>query len=356
MEVPLEAHLIEETVAVSSAEEATQTARFCFRPPTPEYVPAKTGVDAATQIEAEDGLFVFDVEVEPILEVLVSKTLEQGLQEVREEAEIEGLLARKAELNDANAREKERVLMMERKEAARWAAKEERRLAERARVAREAVVSAKVSARAAAAAMIAGAGRGGGEGMAAFLLDKCEVLGHFTDPVRLMVTGEFLPWLLPQAAEAAGRVEAGRQACAGMLQAAVDLAATRRREAAARAEAARAQREAFEAECARKEALAGVINIYIRRPDADPDADPDNPEEQQRVGPIEVMGGDTIADVEAKIAQWLEQEAPEFNVAAVGGAAGILGLAYNGKTYSDPAEMTAVNVVDARACGAHSQF
>ena len=36
----------------------------------------KTGVDAATQVE--DGeLFDFDAEVEPILEVLVGKTLEQ---------------------------------------------------------------------------------------------------------------------------------------------------------------------------------------------------------------------------------------------------------------------------------------
>ena len=47
----------------------------------------KIGVDVETQIESGD-LFDFDFEVEPILEVLVGKTLEQGLMEVMEEEEL----------------------------------------------------------------------------------------------------------------------------------------------------------------------------------------------------------------------------------------------------------------------------
>merc|ERR1719424_315644 len=53
-------------------------------------MPAKIGKDAGTQIE--DGeLFNFDVEVEPILEVLVGKTLERGMMECCEEEELSAM-------------------------------------------------------------------------------------------------------------------------------------------------------------------------------------------------------------------------------------------------------------------------
>jgi len=66
---------------VPEADSATQTDAFLNRPPTPRFVPPKSGTDAATQIENGE-LFDFDMEVEPLLEVLVGKTLEQvrGLQ------------------------------------------------------------------------------------------------------------------------------------------------------------------------------------------------------------------------------------------------------------------------------------
>ncbi len=54
-----------------------------------------TGVDAVTQIENGD-LFDFDLEVEPILEVLVGKVLEQGLMEVLEEEELAAMAAHQA--------------------------------------------------------------------------------------------------------------------------------------------------------------------------------------------------------------------------------------------------------------------
>ena len=47
----------------------------------------KTGVDQETQIYEGD-LFDFDSEVDPILEVLVGKTLEQSMMEVMEEEEL----------------------------------------------------------------------------------------------------------------------------------------------------------------------------------------------------------------------------------------------------------------------------
>jgi len=51
-------------------------------------VPKKTGIDKITQIEDHD-LFDYDVEVQPILNVLLNKTIEQSCLEVEEEHELE---------------------------------------------------------------------------------------------------------------------------------------------------------------------------------------------------------------------------------------------------------------------------
>ena len=54
MEVQTELYLEEITDRVEEAEAQTQTDAFLDRPPTPLFVPAKTGVDVATQIEEGD--------------------------------------------------------------------------------------------------------------------------------------------------------------------------------------------------------------------------------------------------------------------------------------------------------------
>lgn len=51
----------------------TQTDEFEERPQTPDFVPKKTGVDVSTQIKTSDDLFNFDLEVQPLLAVLVGK-------------------------------------------------------------------------------------------------------------------------------------------------------------------------------------------------------------------------------------------------------------------------------------------
>jgi len=51
-------------------------------------VPKKTGIDKITQIEDYD-LFNYDEEVQPILNVLLSKTIDQACLEVEEEFELE---------------------------------------------------------------------------------------------------------------------------------------------------------------------------------------------------------------------------------------------------------------------------
>merc|ERR1719335_1509449 len=87
MDVQTDSYLEELTERVTEFEAETQTDFLLDRPEEPLFMPAKIGVDMATQIE--DGeLFNFDVEVEPILEVLVGKTLERSMMETLEEEEL----------------------------------------------------------------------------------------------------------------------------------------------------------------------------------------------------------------------------------------------------------------------------
>lgn len=93
----------------------TQTDEFQERPDTPEYVPRKTGVDVETQVEDLTELFVFDLEVEPMLSVICAKTIEQAMFEVERESELINLQnecdrfeeARVAEQQWATAKEQE---------------------------------------------------------------------------------------------------------------------------------------------------------------------------------------------------------------------------------------------------------
>merc|ERR1719337_464321 len=92
MDIQTDSYLEELTERTVEFEAETQTDFLLDRPPSPLFMPAKIGVDIDTQIEDGD-LFDFDMEVEPVLEVLVGKTLEQSMMEVLEEEELESLRA-----------------------------------------------------------------------------------------------------------------------------------------------------------------------------------------------------------------------------------------------------------------------
>lgn len=76
---------------VLKATKDNQTDEFVPRPLSPDYIPAKIGVDIGTQVDDVSELFDFDKEVEPILEVIVRKTIEQSLFEVDSEEELSSL-------------------------------------------------------------------------------------------------------------------------------------------------------------------------------------------------------------------------------------------------------------------------
>lgn len=82
-------HLVEQVAPIAVSSVDTQTAQFEARPPSPEFVPMKTGIDMTTQLS--DEVFDFDIEVGPLLQVIVGKTMEQALLEVEGEAELRAL-------------------------------------------------------------------------------------------------------------------------------------------------------------------------------------------------------------------------------------------------------------------------
>jgi radial spoke head protein 3 len=90
----------------------TQTQAFLDRPPSPLFIPAKSGMDKDTQIEVGD-LFDFNTEVIPILEVLVGKTLEVAMFEVMEEEEIEALRKRQKDFEKVRNAEVAEVQRLE---------------------------------------------------------------------------------------------------------------------------------------------------------------------------------------------------------------------------------------------------
>ncbi|VVC95834.1 unnamed protein product [Leptidea sinapis] len=173
-------------------EVGVQTELFADRPATPVYVPAKTGADASTQIYPGD-LFDFDLEVQPILEVLVGKTVEQALAEVAQEEELATLREqqrRYRELRDAELAERQRLAAQEH----RLMEEKERRVAE-GRAARTAALEARQ--RVAAAALV--------QGYVAELLPAVLAglrdAGYLVRRLRAGVQEEFMPWLVQEVSE-----------------------------------------------------------------------------------------------------------------------------------------------------------
>lgn len=88
LEVQTELYLEELTDSIVEVDATCQTEeQLSESPSTPNFVPIKLGTDAATQID--DGeLFDFDMESQPVLEVLVGKTIQHSLIEVLQEEDV----------------------------------------------------------------------------------------------------------------------------------------------------------------------------------------------------------------------------------------------------------------------------
>ena len=89
-----------------------QTQDYIDIPQIPLFKPEKRGEDAGTQIEKGD-LFDFNVEVEPIINVLTFKTLEEARMEVLEEEEIKEIKRQMQDFEKVRNRELEIVQKLE---------------------------------------------------------------------------------------------------------------------------------------------------------------------------------------------------------------------------------------------------
>jgi hypothetical protein len=196
--VQTDAYLEEVSDKVPEHDVECQTDEFLDRPASPLFIPIKTGVDKETQI-MEGDLFDFELEVEPILDVLVGKTLEQSMMEVMEEEELAELRAHQEEFVQLRNAELAETQRMEEAERRKFEEKERRLKQERERLAREQVLKDKVAAAAFAKNYMSGIENS--------VLDRLSKMSYFYDPVEREVEENFMPWLGDLALEKLAKVQ-----------------------------------------------------------------------------------------------------------------------------------------------------
>ncbi|KAJ8602685.1 hypothetical protein CTAYLR_003758 [Chrysophaeum taylorii] len=195
------------------SEVETQTDAKLDKNQEPLFVPAKSGVDAQTEIPHGD-LFDFDVEVTPILEVLVGKTLRYAMIECLEEEELENMKIQQDEfeqMRDAELLEVQRLDA----EAARKFAEKRRRLEQaEERVRQQAELQEKIAARSFAKNYFAD--------LSEIVFDHLEDQGHFVDPVIQQVRDHVIPVLLDDVVADIDVHVTSRNCADALLHAAID--------------------------------------------------------------------------------------------------------------------------------------
>lgn len=187
MDVQTELYLEEIADRIIEIDMECQTDAFLDRPPTPLFIPAKTGKDVATQI-LEGELFDFDIEVKPMLEVLVGKTIEQALLEVMEEEELATLRASQYSYEELRNTELAEVQRLEEQERRHREEKERRKQQQWQIVSKQNETSQKIAARAFAKRYLAD--------LIPSVFDSLREGGYFYDPIERDIELGFLPWLM----------------------------------------------------------------------------------------------------------------------------------------------------------------
>uniref|UniRef100_A0A672FD81 Radial spoke head 3 n=1 Tax=Salarias fasciatus TaxID=181472 RepID=A0A672FD81_SALFA len=182
---------LEELSEVLVSENAEcQTDAFLDRPASPLFI-------------EQGDLFDFDVEVQPVLEVLVGKVMEQSLLEVMEEEELASLKAQQRtfeELRNSRLAEVQRLQEQER----RHSQERERRIAQQKEVLRkEKETAEKIAARAITQQYLAG--------LQPAVFSSLRGHGFFYDPVERDVETNFLPWLMAEVNDTLRKRSTARQ-------------------------------------------------------------------------------------------------------------------------------------------------
>lgn len=165
----------------------TQTDPELDYPEQPLFEPQSSGLDMYTYMEEGD-LFDFDMEVEPVLHVITSKSIDQALLEVLEEEEVKDMLAHRQAYNQERNAQLAELQRLEAKDL-RFEQEKSRRLAQ----AKERVRLQAELARKQAAATTA---KDFYTELQAKLINTLAGAGFFFDPALKQVQSTFLPWLV----------------------------------------------------------------------------------------------------------------------------------------------------------------
>jgi len=290
VEADLAKHLTakEEPVSVETVE--AQTDEFLPEPPPEHLQPQRVGVDASTQVE-EGELFIFDDEVEPILDVLVNKTLEQSLMETMEEVEMERMSDFKEKWYvRQNAMMKDWELQVE-EESRRWQETQTVVARQREERQRQAVVLLKVQAVAAAKQHISRLV----SNTAASLAEEA-----FPDMQAMAIDTIFLPALF-------GTVEKEVHARTKAVRSVEELVASRIQKHISAQEDSMAQQKLLnrELELRRSEDLQikrGKLRLLVD----------DGEGGQVTVGPVQISSEESIEQVQERVQQWLLANHPQL--------------------------------------------
>lgn len=278
-------HLVEEVKIVEIDTAEAQTDEFLPEPPPQEYLPQKTGIDASTQVE--DGeLFNFNVEVEPLLDVLVNKTLEQSLMEVEEEHEIATMQNFKAEWKARQASQMSDWQDQVKEEERRWKEKEEVVRQRREKKRREKEVLLKLQALRAT------------ELYTPQLVPNAvnDLLGVcFPDSKELAIEQLFLPNLFKQVQKEQDTVRKAAELLDEISDSRVERLVT------AQSTAAQAQKEKWAEICRQRaeeeQIRQGNIKIYVD----------DGKGGRMAIGPIQISSTDTIEEANNRVFAWLQE-------------------------------------------------
>lgn len=281
--VDLLPHLVEEVKIVEEDTVEAQTDEFLPEPPPEEYLPQKTGIDAFTQVE--DGeLFHFDEEVEPLLDVLVNKTLEQALMEVEEEHEIAAMQSFKAEWKARTALQMSEWQDQVKEEQRRWKQKEQVVRQCREKKKREKDVLLKLQALSAA------------EVFDGHLVPNAvsDLLGVcFPDAKELAIDQHFLPSLFMQVRQQQENARKAAELLDEMVDSRIESSIS------AQSSAAQAQKEKWDEMCRQKaeeeQICQGIIRIYVD----------DGAGGRVAIGPIQISLEEVIEEVNKQVFEWL---------------------------------------------------
>jgi hypothetical protein len=244
IDVQTEQYLEELTDRPVEVDVDTQTDAFMDQLPAPIFIPMKTGVDVETQIYEGD-LFDFDMEVEPILEVLVGKTLEQSMMEVMEEEELANMRAHQEHFEQIRNAELAETQRLEEAEKRRMHEKERRVAQEKERVAREQQVTEKVAARTFTKGFLSE--------LQSSVVSNLSDAGFFYDPLEAEITNDFLPSLMDSMSEQLDMLQVARAIADDLIAAAGTRKAAMMEEAAALQKVADQRAAKAAAEAAAKE-------------------------------------------------------------------------------------------------------